>query len=139
MLHRFLIVSALNTVIDIAVFNLLFLFAENSKSVLVFSIIKAVAFTFAVTNSYIWNSRWTYRETNMASRNLGEFAHKFGRFYAVNLTSLALNVSAAAIAFYFVQDMFSSHFISSNLSALVGSLSGMVINYRGYKKVFSGI
>lgn len=45
-----------------------------------------IAFCFGVTNGFIWNSRWTFRQANPQSRHLQYF-----RFFAVNIAGLVFN------------------------------------------------
>lgn len=127
--------SAINTVVDIAVFNLLFFVVGDTKSLAVFTIIKGVAFLAAVTNSYMWNSRWTFKATN-TTKGVNRIS-QFGKFFGINITALLVNVSVASFVFLVIQDIVQSHLIATNASALAGSISGMLINLKGYKRLFN--
>jgi putative flippase GtrA len=133
MVYKFIAVSLINTAVDLAVLNLLFLLARGSESVPLFILFKGVAFTAAVTNSYFLNRRFTFR---VKATGGGEEALRFGKFYLVNLVSLALNVTVAAIAFSLLGPKLEPHWLATNASALLGSLSGLGINYTGYQRVF---
>lgn len=134
-LYRFLCVSALNTVIDITVFNLLFFLIGDTKLLLVFIAVKGTSFIAAVSNSYIWNRRWTFKEINTTVQGKG-LLKQFRQFLGINVTALIFNISIASIVFIFIQDVFQSHSITTNISAIAGSISGMLINLNGYRRLF---
>jgi putative flippase GtrA len=46
----------------------------------------ACSFVVAVTNNYLWNRHWTFRETR------GDLYHQGARFLAVSLVALGLNL-----------------------------------------------
>ena len=45
-----------------------------------------IAFAFAVTNGYFWNSRWTFRQTDREGER-----RRFVKFVLVNIVGLVLN------------------------------------------------
>ena len=60
-ISRFAVVGAMNAGVDLAVFNLLlFLFPDPSPTMLV--VYNTCAVVAALTNSYLWNRHWTFRE-----------------------------------------------------------------------------
>ncbi|RKQ33527.1 GtrA family protein [Oceanobacillus halophilus] len=64
---QFSLIGGLNALIDIGSLNLLLLFwpTENSLFLLLFN---TIAYLLAITNSYIWNSNWTFRKTSSKNR-----------------------------------------------------------------------
>jgi putative flippase GtrA len=45
-----------------------------------------IAFLFAVTNGFIWNNRWTFRQADQAGKHL-----RYVKFVLVNVVGLTLN------------------------------------------------
>ena len=133
MVHiRFFVVSLLNTVVELVVFNALLHALVQSDSVYAFVLIKSVSFFTAVTHSYFWNMNWTFayrRETE------SQFS-KFGQFLGVNLVSFSVNLIVATLSLLLLQNAEINYFVATNLATLLGSASGMVINFKGYKKLF---
>lgn len=59
-MHRFAVVGAANAVLDLAVFNLLLL-THPTRSAPILVVYNTIAVLAALGNSYVWNSRWTFR------------------------------------------------------------------------------
>ncbi|WP_085993904.1 GtrA family protein [Oceanobacillus senegalensis] len=64
---QFSLIGGLNALIDIGSLNLLlFLWpTENSLFLLLFN---TIAYILAITNSYLWNSNWTFRKTSTKNK-----------------------------------------------------------------------
>lgn len=77
---RFCIVGGINTLVDIAVFSLLFYAAS-----LPLLIANALGFGAGVLNSYLLNKKWTYRDTSPHS------AKRVSAFVLVALGGLAIS------------------------------------------------
>lgn len=58
---RFAAVGVANAVLDLAVFNLLF-FLDPTRSPALLVAYNTCAVIVAIANSYVWNSRWTFRD-----------------------------------------------------------------------------
>lgn len=58
---QFVVVGISNAVIDLAVFNGLYLL-EPTRNVNQLVVYNTIAVAAAITNSYVWNSRWTFRQ-----------------------------------------------------------------------------
>ncbi len=56
---RFLFVGFTNAVVDLGILNLL-LFVFPTQNVFMLLLYNTVAVFFAIINSYIWNTRWTF-------------------------------------------------------------------------------
>lgn len=78
---KFCIIGATSTLIDFAILNLL-----NRHFGMEPIRASCISFCFAVTNGYIWNSRWTFRGIGS-----GKHHERFAKFIAVNLVGLSLN------------------------------------------------
>lgn len=93
---KFVLVGALNTLIDFCVFNLLLYFLGTPRGGL-FAAAKAAGFAVAVTNSYFWNKHWCFAPGGHRSQSYA--SKEIGQFVAVTLIGLALNVAVATTLF----------------------------------------
>ena len=59
---KFLIVGTSNAAVDLLVLNAFVLLLPTTSSLLLF-IYNTIAVACAITNSYIWNKRWTFADT----------------------------------------------------------------------------
>mgnify|MGYP001572410966 FL=1 len=122
---KFVIVGVSNTLVDLAVLNLL-IFLTGIASGAGFSFFKAVSFLFAVTNSYFWNRRWTFRSDKQV----------FTQFFVVSTIGLLLNVGTASFFVNILGPQFGlSETIWANVGAVGGTLVVMTWNFLGYKFV----
>jgi putative flippase GtrA len=134
---KFLCVGFINTIVDIGVLNFLLFLAGNSVSVAMFIFMKSCAFIFAVTNSYILNSRWVFVSTNsLYTRKKHSLV--FSKFLGVNIVALGMNVSVAASIYTFVTPVLDNYYYAATVSAVAGSIMGIFINFNGYKKYCFG-
>lgn len=83
---RFGIVGVMNTAVDYAVFLLLF-YAVGLPSV----VSKVISYSAGVVNSYIFNSRWTFKEQSRDS------ARQKARFLLVSLAGCAAGAGAVKL------------------------------------------
>lgn len=126
---KFGIVGVLNTLVDFTVLNvLIFLFGISEKDWR-FTIFKALAFSAAVANSYIFNRSWVFN-TGIYSRT-----HEIGRFVAVSVAGLLINTAVAYGSYRLGHIIFPD--VSSTLlatgAAAVGIVIVMITNFVGYK------
>ena len=122
---KFVVVGISNTLVDLAVLNLL-IFLTGIASGAGFSFFKAVSFLFAVTNSYFWNRRWTFRSDKQV----------FTQFFVVSTIGLLLNVGTASFFVNILGPQFGlSETIWANVGAVGGTLVVMTWNFLGYKFV----
>ncbi len=124
---RFGIVGILNTAVDWAVLGaLLFIFGQHD-GLFSYPTYKAISFSAAVLNSYIFNTRWVFRDRAQETQRLQLFKFSF-----VSAVGLFINVTAA------------SSFVSANLcgarfvvcayiGAFLGTIAAFVWNYIGYQ------
>jgi len=118
-------VGASNTLIDLAVLNLL-IFLTGVASGTPFIFFKAISFLVAVTNSYFWNRRWTFRSDK----------HVFIQFLVISTTGLLLNVGTASFLVNILGPQFGlPDKIWANVGAAGGTLVVMTWNFLGYKLI----
>ena len=122
---KFVIVGAFNTLVDLAILNLL-IFASGIASGAPFVFFKGISFLVAVTNSYFWNRRWTFRSDKQV----------FIQFFLVSTVGLLLNVGTASFLVNILGPQFGlSKTIWANVGAVGATLVVMTWNFLGYKFV----
>jgi len=131
---RFVTVGLSNSAIDFGVFNvLLYLFPTSSVRVLV--LYNSVAVALAILNSYLWNTRWTFRaarELQVTSRQ-----HRQGVLFVLQaLLNVGVNDGVVAILTQLLTlQTFLSPSASSNLAKLVGMLVASLSSFLIMKYV----
>lgn len=132
---RFGEIGGLNWLMDLGALNILVLLSGESagwKSVAW----KAISFTLAVINSYLWNRAWVFRDApNQEGPRLA------GKFIVASVMGLGVNL--AAFAFLgFIGSLFDrsvSALAWLDVSAIAASMLSMAFNYFSYKTwVFRG-
>jgi len=125
---KFGCVGAANFAVDIGILNLL-IFLSGTAVGAAYIAFKVISFTFAVTNSYIWNKIWTFKKVETK-----ETGKEFGQFIMISVIGLILN---AAVAGFLVIVVGPKGGISAktwaSISAAVASLCVMAWNFIGYK------
>lgn len=125
---KFLLVGALNTFVDLGILNLL-IFVSGTASGLPFTFFKAISFTGAVLNSYVFNKFWTFGGAER--KKLGA---EFTQFVAVSLGGFLLNVGTASLVVNFLGPQFGfGETLWANVGALVATVVAMTWNFLGYK------
>ena len=94
---KFCIVGASSTIIDFTIFNLLVengILAQLGLLHRGFSPAAALTCSFlvAVSNGFLWNSRWTFRQSR------GNAKKQYPKFVATNIVGWVLNLSIATLA-----------------------------------------
>lgn len=90
-LFKCIIVGVSNTLVDFIVFNgLLFLTGVDRQGKEVV-ILMGISFCFAVTNSFIWNKNWTFKNK---TKNYKELRRQIFIFFIISLGGLAINLAA---------------------------------------------
>lgn len=124
---RFVVTGVLNTAIDFFVLYLLIRLSRYSTGVY-YSVFKGMSFTLATVNSYLLNKFWTFG----AGRSGGGVGEA-GRFIAVALVSLVVNITTASI----VVALDPLGGISATLWALVGAAAGsgasLIFSFVGFR------
>jgi putative flippase GtrA len=127
-LAKFIMVGALNTFVDLGYLNILILVSGVASGWL-YSVFKALSFTFSVVNSYFWNKFWTYehKETKVGGR-------EFGKFYLIAGIGFLLNVGVASFIVNIVGPQFGfSPELWANIGAFTAIICVFMWNFLGYK------
>lgn len=126
---KFSLVGAVNTIIDLGIFNLL-MFASGISSGIFYSFFKAISFTVAVVNSYFMNRYWTFDAEGMAR------SKEFSKFFLISAVGFIINVGSASLIVTFVPNFLGvAPQIWGNTGALAGTLLGLAWNFLGYRFV----
>lgn len=138
-LAKFVLVGALNTFIDLGLFNLL-IYSSGVASGDAVIWFKAGAFIVAVINSYFWNKFWTFKaaDTHM-QMNPQEPEHvhhgrEFFQFFLVSFIGLLINLAVAGFVINIVGvqgDLTGAQW--ANVGAIFATLAALAWNFLGYK------
>jgi putative flippase GtrA len=113
---KFAVVGGINTLINMGV---LFIFTEYFK---IYYLISAIfAFMVAVTNSFILNKIWTFKE-DIKER----VAKKYSKFFIISIIALLVNL----FFLFLLTDVFKLYYLISQIIAICLSLW---INFFGNK------
>lgn len=125
---KFGCVGAANFAVDIGILNLL-IFLSGSAAGVIYIVFKVISFTFAVTNSYIWNKIWTFKKVDTK-----ETGKEFGQFIMISVIGLILNAAVAGFLVIVVGPMGGINVKTwASVSAAVASIAVMAWNFIGYK------
>ncbi|MDD3480651.1 MAG: GtrA family protein [Patescibacteria group bacterium] len=136
---KFGIVGVSNTVIDLAVYNLLiFGFGMYEVSASVISV------SLAIINSYIWNKRWTFQD-----RSRDDIPVEFIKFVSFSLVGLGIQAAViwlladkwlasgefaySIVDFIGLDAIFSSEFVIANWAKAWGIGLALIWNFVAYK------
>lgn len=124
---RFAAVGTLSSSIEFSLINFLF-FLTGVSSGVYFSVFKAITFTVAVINSYLFNKLWTFESKNKKIHT------EFAKFFASNLIGLSLNVGVAS----FVVNVIGaptgvSPIIWANFGVFISIFIAMSWNFLSYR------
>lgn len=126
---KFAAVGTLNSFIDFGILNLAIVLGAAPRGTS-YTLIKALSFLLATTNSFFWNKFWTFGSKTPI--DVGQTI----KFYAIAIIGLALDVAAASS---FVNFLPRPGTIPPNLWANIGVLVGIGVaflwNFLGYKFV----
>jgi len=150
---KFVVVGVLNTVVDLAVLNLLIWATGIGESGWTYTMFKAISFTVAVVNSYYFNRIWVFKGDE--TKKVGT---EFTKFIVISVVGAFVNVGVATLVVTFEQGMVGfihmiplisplyDWFVSTvtsvtgpdfavwpTVAALFGTLAGLVWNFLGYK------
>jgi len=150
---KFVVVGVLNTLVDLAILNLLIWLSGVGQSGPLFTLFKAISFTVAVVNSYYFNRIWVFRgdETKKVSVEFTKFIiiSVVGAFVNVGVATLVVTYEQGMVGFIHMipliaptYDWFVSTLVAltspnfavwPTVAALFGTLAGLVWNFLGYK------
>ena len=124
---KFLCVGLINTGVDFGILNLL-MFLTGITSGIGYSLFKAISFTAAVTNSYFFNKRWTFKKGKSFEKA------EFTKFVSISLIAFGINVGVASLLVNFANPFWDiSPYLWANLSAVAATIFTTFINFFGYK------
>ncbi len=131
---KFGVVGAINTLVDLGVFNvLIFLFGLVHGPL--FITFKAISFAGAVTNSYFLNKHLVFKAPQMLNFTGNTKKREFSLFFVVSVLGLLLNVLVSYAVFATGKTLApdASYYLFANVGALLGSGVVMLWNFLGYK------
>jgi putative flippase GtrA len=129
-LFKFLIIGVGNTAVDFVVLNVLLL-ATPVHSFVFFGIFKAISFSVASLNSYIWNKYWAFKN---ATPYMSKSKER-NSFILVSLGGLFINTLASSFVFALLvqANPMISHIFAGNIGGLFGTAFGLIWNFIAYK------
>jgi len=126
---RFGVVGAINTVVDLAILNLLIFITHTGQRGAMFALFKTVAFVCAVANSYFMNRSWTFKRVETKNPML-----ESSQFLFVSLLGAVVNVGSSwYVATYTRPFSGIEPKWWPSLAALVGTAVSLAFNFLGYK------
>ncbi len=130
---RYAFVGVINTVIDFLILNLLInIYGLEKEEGSLYILFKGISFLIAVTNSYILNRLWVFKNPNGSGQKT---TTQIGSFLAISLIGLIIDTVVAIIIFKIGHSAFPD--VSTQLWANVGALAGtglvLFSNFFGYK------
>ncbi|MFH0891095.1 MAG: GtrA family protein [Candidatus Liptonbacteria bacterium] len=122
---KFAAVGTLNSFIDLGVFNLLVLiFFQPEGGTFASGVMKTVSFLAATTNSYVWNTFWTFGEKSVKDTS------RAVKFYAITGFNWLINTGVfLAVSALRPEDELWVNIVSP----ICGIFAGMAGNFIGYK------
>ncbi len=127
---KFCVVGFINTVIDLAVLNLLILVWPQGDSGPLFTAFKTISFLVAMLNSYLMNSRWTFAAAGCPRR-----ATHGAHFITVSIIGSVLNIGSASYVATFLRPPAVLDPYWPSVAALVGTVCSFAFNFVGYKYI----
>lgn len=124
---KYALVGLSNLTIDFGVLNILIYLTDRDKGIY-FTVFKAVSFSFALVNSYLWNKFWSFE-----NRGVSGAGRQFVTFVTVALGGLVINVLIASYIVNTIQVDFVSSRIWANIGAIISGFAVIAWNFTGYK------
>jgi len=126
---RFGVVGAINTLVDLAILNLLIFVTHTGERGAMFALFKTVAFVCAVMNSYYMNRSWTFKRVGSKSPML-----EGSQFLFVSVLGAVVNVGSSWYVATYTRPLggIEAKWWPS-LAALVGTAFSLAFNFIGYK------
>jgi len=122
-------VGGLNWLVDLGVINLLVLVSGVATGWLTV-FYKAVSFSVAVVNSYLWNKNWVFSDAQKQDQT-----KEASKFLIASLLGLAFNLLVFSVVKFGGQAIFTTISATQwvSIATVVGSLSAMIFNFVLYK------
>jgi len=127
-LSKFGVVGASNTAIDFGILNF-FILLTGATTGWLFIAFKAISFTVAVVNSYLWNKFWSFKKEDV--KNVEK---EFFQFLAISVIGVLLNVSVASGINNILGPLGTiTPARWANIAAAVATITVLTWNFVGYK------
>ena len=129
---RFATVGVTNSIVDFGVFNLLLVLVP-SRNLQILVLFNSVAVALAILNSYLWNTRWTFR---VVVHDRAERRRQTVLFLGQALVNVGVNDLVVVILTRLLEHQtFMSQGTSSNLAKLVAMLVASLSSFLMMKYV----
>ncbi len=126
---KYTLVGFSNLAIDFGVLNILIYLTDRDKGIY-FTVFKAISFSFALINSYLWNRFWSFE-----NRDVSKAGKQFITFVSVALGGMIINVALASFIVNSIHVDSVSSRIWANIGAIISGFAVMGWNFIGYKFV----
>ena len=126
---KYALVGFSNLTIDFGVLNILIYLTDRDKGIY-FTVFKAISFSFALINSYLWNRFWSFE-----NRDVSKAGKQFITFVIVALGGLLINVALASFIVNSIHVDSVSSRIWANIGAIISGFAVIGWNFTGYKFV----
>jgi putative flippase GtrA len=128
-LVRFGVVGAINTIIDLAILNLLIGFTGTGRTGAMYAVFKTIAFACAVLNSYLLNRAWTFQRVGKKTQII-----EGSQFLFISLLGALVNVGSSSYVATYAHPTWSVNpKLWPSMAALVGTAFSLGFNFIGYK------
>jgi putative flippase GtrA len=125
-LVRFGLVGALNTMLDLLIFNIL-LWTMPSKDTTTLLIYNTLAYALGAVNSFLLNRYWTFRRSNRMH------ASEVGRFIATTIVAIGCNDGLIWLANNVLRTISENTFLTANVGKIIAIAGTMVLSYGGMR------
>ena len=135
---KFVVIGALNTLVDWGTLTLLILSFRKYinveptyniiSGITIYSFYKSISFIMAMVNSYCWNKYWTFAEPNLERTN-----NDFFQFLVASIIGLGINVGGSAYVFSYIRPISFNIDQWALIGAGLGTLLALTWNFLVYK------
>ena len=125
---KFVLVGALNTMVDLGVLNFL-MWTLGIYAGIFYSVFKGISFLAASTNSYFWNKHWTFQKKEET------FARQeYFKFLLIVAIGFLINVGIATLVVNIIGPQFGiAEELWANVGAFTAVLFAWIWNFTGAK------
>ena len=125
---KFVLVGALNTMVDLGVLNFL-MWTFGIYTGIFYSVFKGLSFLLASTNSYLWNKHWTFEKREEAF-----VGQEYFKFLIIVSIGFLINVGIATFVVNVIGSQFGiSEELWANVGAFIAILLAWIWNFGGAK------
>ena len=130
---KFFLVGGLNTLIDFEVLNILMRQTGIAKGEFII-LFNAISFTIAITNSYLWNRFWTFKEARDVQVRKESVGKEFVQFLIVSLIGMGLNSGIVYATATYMKPLFGlGQVLWTNFAKALATGASLIWNFIGYK------